>query len=431
MKKSDQLKLERTAKLDAQGALITKSKTENRSMSDDENTQFDGFQTEIEALDSQIERALKIEATEARIAAQKGENQNPQTRANDEGTDAPKAKFSIHRAIRGAMVNGKLEGAEKEMHERTLEAATAAGINLGGIAIPVSRAMQTVTGDTGTKGGNLVATDLQSPIDFLRPEPLMAQIGATYLSGLQGNLRFPKNEGGIVASWEGETATTPETANVYGYLDSVPKRLSVTVPISLQNLMQSSIDLEMYTVNEINAAIANAIDAAAVNGSGSGQPLGILNNANVNAVTTSANGDAPTWDMIVDAETNVFVANANAARMNYLVNPKTRGKLKKTKHQAGDLNYIMGTDGNVNGYASAVSNHVPSNLSKGTGTNLSAMVFGDFSQLLINQWGFMDLSVDEFSRKKEGLVEITVNVFVDVLVKQPKAFSVVKGLITA
>jgi hypothetical protein len=37
--------------------------------------------------------------------------------------------------------------------------------------------------------------------------------------------------------------------------------------------------------------------------------------------------------------------------------------------------------------------------------------------------------MDEYSRKKEGL-EITVNIFVDVLVKQPKAFSVVNGLIT-
>jgi len=73
---------------------------------------------------------------------------------------------------------------------------------------------------------------------------------------------------------------------------------------------------------------------------------------------------------------------------------------------------------------------MPSNLSKGTGTTLSAIAFGDWSQLLINQWGFMDLSVDEFSRKKEGLVEITANVFIDVLVKQPKAFAVAKGIIT-
>jgi HK97 family phage major capsid protein len=426
MKKSTELKLERTAKLQSQQALVAKAKEEKREMTDEENASFDTLQTESEALTRSIQRSEQLEKNELLLGTRE------ENRADDapDAEETPKAVFSIHRAIRSQMANGKLEGVEKEVHDRIMASEKPGNITLSGVAIPMNRAHQSVAGDTGTKGGALVATDLQSPIDFLRPEPLMKKIGATYITGLTGNLRFPKNEGGIVASWEGETATTPETANVYGYLDSIPKRLSVTVPISLQNLMQSSIDLERYTVNEINLAIENAIDAAAVNGTGTGQPLGILNNTNVNVVTTATDGSAPSWDMIVDAETNVFVANASSAKMNYLVNPKTRGKLKKTKHSAGDLNYIMGVDGNVNGYASAVSNHVPSNLVKGSGTGLSALVFGDFSQLNIHQWGFMDLSVDEFSRKKEGLIEVTVNIFLDVLVKQPKAFSVAKGLIT-
>lgn len=427
MKKSAELKQERASKIAAQKDLTTVATTENRSLNETETTAFRGVQTEIESLTEQIRDAEAFEANQRSLVGSEGtgfhQEQQPEER---------NAVFSIHRAIRSQMKNNTvvLAGAELEMHERAAKSAAASNIPLGGVAIELKRA-QTVTGDSGTKGGALVATDLQSPIDFLRPAPLMQKIGATYLTGLTGNLRFPKNEGGVVASWEGETATTPETSNVYGYLDSIPKRLSVTVPISLQNLMQSSIDLEMYTINEINLAIANAMDVAAINGTGTGQPLGLLNNSSVNQVATATNGSVPTWDMIVDAETNVFVENANASRMSYVVNPKTRGKLKKTKHEAGDLNYIMGIDGNVNGYASETSNHIPSNLAKGTGTALSALVFGDFSQLLINQWGFMDLSVDEFSRKKEGLIEVTVNVFVDVLVKQPKAFSVVKGIITA
>jgi HK97 family phage major capsid protein len=426
MKKSDQLKVERATLLDAQSLLVNKATTENREMSADENGSFDTAQANIQALDVRIARAEQIEANELRAIGNRGIEIAPIETEKETVKDV----FSIHRAIRSQMANGKLEGVEKEVHDRIMASDKPGNITLSGVAIPMNRA-QSVTGNTGTKGAALVATDLQSPIDFLRPEPLMKQIGATYIAGLTGNLRFPKNEGGIVASWEGETALTAASDNVYGYLDSVPKRLSVTVPISLQNLLQSSVDLEMYTIKEINLAIENAIDAAAINGTGTAQPLGILNATGVNTVVTGTDGSAPTWDMIVDSETNVFVANATAAKMNYVMNPKTRGKFKKTKHAAGDMNYIMGVDGNVNGYASAVSNHVPSNLAKGTGTNLSALVFGDFSQLNIHQWGFMDLSVDEYSRKKEGLVEVTVNIFVDVLVKQPKAFSVVKGLITA
>lgn len=428
MKKSAELRQERASKIKAQQDLTALATTETRALNTEETTAFRALQVEIDGLTEQIEIAETAERNQRSLEG----SQNTDFVPEEQQRQAEKPVFSLHRAIRSQMTGSgvKLEGAELEMHERAMRAAAKANIPTSGFGIEMRATAQTVTGDTGTAGGNLVATNLQSPIDFLRPEPLMKKLGASYLTGLTGNLRYPKNEGGIVATWEGETDTTDPTANLYGYVDSLPKRLSVTVPISLQNLMQSSIDLEMYTIKEINAAIENAIDAAAINGSGTGQPMGVLNASGTNSVATGTDGSAPTWDMIVDAETGIFVANASSARMSYVVNPQTRGKLKKTKHAAGDLNYIMDKSGEVNGYPSVASNHVPANLTKGTGTGLSALAFGDWSQLLINQWGYMDISVDDMSQKKKGFIEITVNVFLDVLVKQPKAFSVVKGLIT-
>jgi len=429
MKKSAIILQQRAQKIEAQKALHTTAAAETRSLNEQETTAFRALQIEIEGLTRDLADVLAYEENLRSLDG--GESV-----LDPEKDKAPKAKrtFSLHRAIRSQLVNGNLplEGVELEMHQRATKAAAEAGIAVGGGFAFETRATQNVTGNSGTTGSALVATDLQSPIDFLRPEPLMTKLGATYLTGLTGNLRFPKNEGGIVASWEGENATTAETANVYGYVDSIPKRLSVTVPISLQMLMQSSIDIEMYTIKEINAAIENKLDATAINGTGSGQPFGILNASGTNSVALGTNGAAPTWDMIVDVETQTFIANANSAKMAYVVNPQTRGKLKKTKHTAGDLNYLMDKSGEINGYGSEASNHVPSNLVKGTsGAICSALVFGDFSQMLINQWGYMDLSVDEFSRKKEGLIEVTVNLFMDVLVKEPKAFTVVKDILTA
>lgn len=429
MKRSAELKQERAQKIKAQQELTALATTETRALNAEETTSFRSVQTEIESLTSQIEIAELAEANQRSLEGSEETGFKPEKQKRQ----ADKPAFSLHRAIRSQMVNGGvvLAGAELEMHERASKRGAELGLAVSGFAIETRATSQTVTGNGGADGGNLVATDLQSPIDFLRPEPLMKKLGAVYQSGLTGNLRYPKNAGGIVASWEGETDTVDPSANAYGYVDSIPKRLAVTVPISLQNLMQSSFDLEAYTAREINAAIENAIDAAAVNGSGTGQPMGVLNASGTNTVATGTDGSAPSWANVVDLETGIFVANASAAKMAYIVNPQTRGKLKKTKHEAGDLGYIMDKSGEINGYPSVTSNHVPANLTKGTGTGLSAAAFGDWTQLLINQWGYMDFSVDEFSRKKEGFVEITVNVFLDVLVKQPKAFSVIKGLITA
>ena len=86
----------------------------------------------------------------------------------------------------------------------------------------------------------------------------------------------------------------------------------------------------------------------------------------------------------------------------------------------------MAGDNTINGYRVGVSNLVPGNLTKGTGTNLSAGVFGDFSQQYIGSWGFYDLVVDEITRKKDGIIEITTNQFLDILLARAEAFAVVK-----
>ena len=95
-------------------------------------------------------------------------------------------------------------------------------------------------------------------------------------------------------------------------------------------------------------------------------------------------------------------------------------------HTAGDAKYLMSSDNLINGLQTGVSTFVPKNLTKGTGTNLSAAIAGDFSQVIIGEWGFSDMVVDNITRKKEGLIEITNNQYVDVLIKEEAAFTVIK-----
>ena len=263
MKRSALILQKRAEKIEAQRALHATAEGEKRSLNETETVEFRSLQQEIEKLTGEYNDAL---AYEENLRSLEGSEETEFTPAGEQrGSEKP--RFSLHRAIRSQMSGSAhvvLAGAELDVHQRAVQSVSNANIAVTGFGIQM-RAAQTVTGDSGGYGGNLVATELQDPIDFLRPEPLMKKLGATYLTGLQGNLRYPKNEGGIVATWEGETDETDSSANAYGYVDSLPKRLSVTVPISLQNLMQSNIDLEIYTMKEINAAIENAIDAAAIN----------------------------------------------------------------------------------------------------------------------------------------------------------------------
>jgi hypothetical protein len=89
--------------------------------------------------------------------------------------------------------------------------------------------------------------------------------------------------------------------------------------------------------------------------------------------------------------------------MNYVSNSKVRGRAKQTVLEAGQASYLL-QNNEINGYPFEMSNHIPSNLTKGTAAGTcSAVLFGDFSKLVIGQWGFMDLSVDDKSQKKKGI----------------------------
>lgn len=428
MKKSDALKQTRTAKVDAQVAVVQRAKDENREMTPEETAQFDALQGEIRSLDGEIERALIIEGREAEIAARSAGEPTPSGEEREFGK--LQERFSLHRAINGHR-SGVLTGVEKEIHEEMSKRAQRAGVAIGGVAIPMGAtraAGQTVTQDSGANGGNLVNTEMGEVIEFLRPQPIVEKLGARMLRGLTGNVVFPKNNGGIVAAWEGEVDETANSKNGYGKVEMKPKRLSAAVLISLQNLIQSSPDLEAMTRRDMELAVQIALDTAAINGSGTGdQPLGVLNTVGVNSLAMGTNGGVPTFEKLVEMETLADVENALTDTMAYLSTPGVRGLLKTTPLAANNAGFVLGNDGMVNGYKFQSSNLVPKNLTKGTSTgNCHAGIFGDFSQLMIGEWGFADLTVDDISQKKSGNIEIVLNSFYDIAVRQAKAFTVVK-----
>lgn len=434
MKKSDELKQERQAKIDAQQNLVNlRTAAADGNFTTEQRGQFDTLQTEVDDYDALIEREMKIEALQLRNAAATAIIPSAPEGADTEVREFDQlvGKFDFHKALRSQMSGQRgLDGPELEVHQELQKRAAASGVTIEGVAIPTPQkraAQQTVTQDAGAYGANLVNEDLQSPIDFLRPNPVLRQLGATYLTGLQGNIAFPVNKGGIQGSWEGEITTVAASKNEYDKKSMSPHRYAATVGLSLQNILQSNTDLQGYTVQEINRVVANAIDAAGINGSGTGNvPEGILNATGVATIAAGTNGADPLWAHIVGMETEVMNANYIGSRYGYLVNSRTKGKLKTTKHEAGDATYLMSAANEINGYGVGVSNLVPNDLTKGTGTALSAGIFGDFSQLIIGQWGFMDMVVDNITGAKSGIVEITVNSFLDMILRHPEAFAVVK-----
>ena len=192
--------------------------------------------------------------------------------------------------------------------------------------------------------------------------------------------------------------------------------------------------LSSFTQRDLATTLALGIQQAAINGSGaSNQPLGILGTSGIGSVVGGTNGLAPTWDHIVDLETAVAVANADVGTLGYLTNAKVRGKLKKTfvdSPGSGERVWQQG-DAPLNGYRAGVTNAVPSNLDKGTANDLcSAILFGNWADLIIGMWGGLDLLVDPYTGGAAGTVRVIVHQDVDVAVRHAESFSAMLDALT-
>jgi HK97 family phage major capsid protein len=77
------------------------------------------------------------------------------------------------------------------------------------------------------------------------------------------------------------------------------------------------------------------------------------------------------------------------------------------------------------------SQNVPSTITKGTsGATLSAIIFGNWSDLLIGEWGVLDLLVDPYTFSNTGGIRIRGFMTVDVNERYGAAFATIKDIIT-
>jgi predicted phage gp36 major capsid-like protein len=131
-------------------------------------------------------------------------------------------------------------------------------------------------------------------------------------------------------------------------------------------------------------------------------------------------------------EAAIEAYNIAMASPGYLINTPTKAKLKTTKIDAGSGLFLLNGNTELNGYPFASTSLVPNGLSKGSAVStLSAMAFGDWSSLLIGQWGGLDITTDPYTLASVGQIRIIIQSFWDSLVQQAKAFAIVKDVVTA
>lgn len=292
---------------------------------------------------------------------------------------------------------------------------------------------------TPSAGGYLRPTDHLGDgfIDLLRAQSLILQLNPTRMQSLRGDVSIPRKTASATASWLAESAPAIESQPAFGQLVLRPRTIGAMTDFSRKTLLQSSPDVENLVRMDLAAILGNGLDRAIVNGSGVGaEPLGILGTSGVASVSLGANGGAITWDAVLEMERLLASSNADVGNLAYLTTPEARKKLKATLQVTGvasDFIWQAGSEpsaGRMNGHAALASTSVPANLTKGTGTALSAVILANWSDLVVGDWSGLDLVVDPFSFSSSGTTRVVALMDVDIGLRRVESFCVIKDALT-
>lgn len=361
-------------------AILSGAEKESRKLTDDESVSFNKLVEEISKTEEEIRKI----------------NNN----LNKELNTKTMENFSLLKAINDVANNRQLDERSAEVVNAGAAEMRKSGLSFNGqIQLPVEERAD-VQATVATAGAEAVATDKLNILEPLRANLVMAQAGATVMTGLVGNVSIPMYDGTTVG-WEGEIDAAKDGAGTFSDVEFTPKRLTAFIDVSKQFLLQDSVGAEEMLRNDIVKALSNKLEATIL-GDEAGdtkKPAGIFNGAGAADVTYSGT---------VDMEMALEDANVMGEYC-YVVSPKAKAALRKAKK--GDNGFVM-EDGEVNGIKVLCTS-----ASKG-------VVLGNFSEYVIAQWGAIDLVIDPYTQAANGKVRLVINAYFDAKPRRSEAFVV-------
>lgn len=225
------------------------------------------------------------------------------------------------------------------------------------------------------------------------------------------------------ATWESETETGADSTSLYARETVTPFRQTFTSPITLDMLMDAAFSMESEIMSDAGEAFAKGEGAGFVAGTGVKEPEGFLTNADIlaNVRESAASG-------VVDA-TDVILLTGDLKvgyDPTYVLNRLTLAQLRTLKSTTGAFLWQPGMNGpvanTINGFPYIIANDMP-NIA---GSSLS-VAFGDFRSgyTIVDRTG-LSVVRDEFTLKKQAIVEFTLSRWLTGQVTLPEAIKVLQ-----
>ncbi len=359
-------------------AILEKGQAEERKLSEDEEQNFNALTAAID------EKKAEIKETEERNNTIINPKPQPQK--------MEKKQFSLLAAIRSIVNKEQFDDATSAVINAGKQQMRAAGVECqGDIVIPTAETRATVS-VTGTTGAT-VPVDVAPIFDELRAESALAKAGATYYTGLVGDLKVPMMTAASVA-WAAENGAASDAAASISPVTLSPKRLTAYMDISKQLLLQ---DAGSNAEAVLQANLVRAINdkfEATVLGSAQGsttQPAGLFYGQTPTTVAT--------WADVCALEAGVESYNGKVTA--YICAPSVKAFFRSLTYNDGTR--LAYQDGMLEGVPCISTANVAAD----------TFVLGDWKYLAIGQWGGIDVTVDPYTQAGNGAIRLVINVYMD------------------
>ena len=357
--------------------LIAKGEAEQRELNEEETNTMAELRKSIDEINAQIE---EIEKENRTIQKNTIITENKEIRT-----------MSLLK-----MINAVVEGRNFTEDEAKAIAEARAEFAKSGISPKGQIVYRSIAATVDGSGKENVPEDKWNLEVAVRNNLVATRMGADFVSGLVGDCSIPQYAGSNV-TWKGETATAADGQGAFSEVTLTPKRLTATLDVSKQFLLQDSNDAEALLIRDLGAAIAEKLDET-IFGAGSGDtntPAGLFN-----GVTGETALTAITYDDVLALEEAVELANGS--NYMFVVNPKVKFALKGTQ-MANGLQMVFDGD-EIDGYKTISSNSVVTN----------GIICMDPHELVIGNWGSaFEITVDPYTKAADGQVRLVVNAYYD------------------
>ena len=404
---------------------------ENGMLPESAQTRAAEIKPQIENLNQQIGIAEESRSYDAELGAYRPEPTTPAQEDRENQvigmTENEVQGYSIVRAIRalGDSRRGEISdpwagaGLEREVQQEMVKRANEKGREVRGVIIPADIMIggsgserRDLTAGGANAGADFVPDILSgSLIDLLRARLVLAQAGATVMSGLNGNLYIPRQTGAVTASWVAEAGAIGESTAATDQVPLTPNAIGALTEYSRRLLLQSSQAVEAFIRNDLMATIARGIETAAFQGTGGTQPQGVEGATGTGAATVVTAGE-PTFAEVVNFETLLNTSNADIGRLAYIMPGASRGHLKTTPRFTNGEAPIWSDRNTVNAYNAYASNLC------------TKVLFGNWADLILGFWGSMEITVDPYTKMDQALYRVVAIHETDVAIRHPESFAV-------